>query len=515
MNEIKRETSPLRGNALILSLSLLAILLEVIPTLFGGYGYFIDEWYYIACARRLAFGFVDHPPLAPLLLRGMLILAGGSLFWIRLLPALAAGVTVFLTGRMARELGGGTFAQGLACLSTIGAPGVLVSFGFFSVNAFEIPLWVSCCYLLLLIMKTGDPRRWILFGIVAGLGLETKHTMVLLGIGTGVGLLLTPARHHFARKPLWLGVAIAFLILLPNLVWQYVNGWPSLEFYANATLYKNLATPPLKGLLNQVVAQNPATFPIWVSGLVYFLFSKEGRSFRPIGWIFVTLFLLLLASQSSRPDRITGIYPVMFAGGGVAIESFSLRRRVPRLRPVLTGLLILGGILLAPVALPILPPDVLAEYNALLKGVPKIEKGKTSPLPQWFADRFDWDTFVATVAGIYDRLPEEDKRRAVIFAPSYGHAGSLEFYRASLGLPRVICNHNNYYLWGKGNANADILIAIGAIPADLRRVYAKVDSVGIIRGTYGMSWRNNMPVYLARIPTTPLNDVWDRIKNFE
>jgi 4-amino-4-deoxy-L-arabinose transferase-like glycosyltransferase len=266
-----------RSTAILSALSLLAVLLQLIPNLSGGYGYFIDEWYYMACARRLAFGYVDHPPLAPLLLGGVMWLAGSSISVIRLLPALAGGAIVFVTGMMAKEMGGKTFAQGLAALSAMLSPGVLVACGFFSVNAFEILFWVLCSYLFLKLLKTDDPARWLAIGITFGLGLENKHTMVLLGFAFAGGMLLTPARNHFAYRSFWLGLVLAFLIALPNLIWQIMNGWPSLEFYGNATLYKNLGTPPLRCLLNQALLQNPLAAPVWMSGAAYLLFSQEGN----------------------------------------------------------------------------------------------------------------------------------------------------------------------------------------------------------------------------------------------
>jgi len=504
-----------KENIILLSFAGLAVLIEVIPNLFGGYGYFIDEWYYIACAKRLAFGYVDQPPLALFLLRAMMTLFGESISAIRLLPALAGGVTVFFTGKMARELGGGTFGQGLACLAVIASPAFMIFFGFFSVNAFEYLAWTLSIYFLVRLLKTGDPRYWIYFGVALGLGLETKHTVVLLGFAIAAGLLFTAQRREYVKKEIWIAFAIALLLLLPNLIWQIANGWPSLEFYRNAEIYKNIPTPPLKGLLNQVLLQGPISFPLWLAGLLSLSMSQRWKNFRTVAWAFVVLFAIMIVSKSSRPDRIAAAYPVMFAAGATAVELLILKRKIYFLKPVTAVLILLGGIAMAPIGLPVLSPKALADYSAMLGVVPKLEKGKSSPLPQWFADRFDWDIAVKTVADIYDRLPPEDKKRAVIFAPDYGHAGTLEFYAKKYELPRVICNHNNYYLWSAADPNADILIAIGANRRDLDYLYGKVDSVGVLHGTYAMSWRINMPVYVARAPKIPLSDVWGKVKHYE
>jgi hypothetical protein len=326
---------------------------------------------------------------------------------------------------------------------------------------------------------------------------------------------MTPYRRHFASKQLWVGLALAAIIFLPNIVWQILNGWPSLEFYAAATIYKNVPTPPLKGLMNQILLLNPFAFPVWCVGLLCLLLAKTWKQYRAIGWAYLFLLVLMLASKSSRPDRIAGIYPVLFAAGGAAIESFIASHRVPWLKGVSMAMVVAGGLILLPLSVPILPPESLARYGATLGLIPQLERGKTSQLPQWFADRFDWDSFVTTVSDIYHRLPREDRKRAVIFVPSYGHAGALEVYGPTLGLPRVICNHNSYYLWSAGHANAEVLLAIGPSQHDLKKIYAQVDSVGIITVTYGMSWRNNMRVYLARKPTTPFNDVWEKTKHYE
>lgn len=294
-------------------------------SVFGPYGWFIDELYYLACARRLDWGYVDHPPLSIFLLRGETALFGASVPAIRLLPALAGAALAFLTGHLARRFGGGAFAETLAALATLAPPIFLVFFGFFSMNAFEPVLWTVAVLALVGLVESGDSRRWMWFGLVAGLGLLNKHTMVLLGVGVFAGLLLTPERRHLASRWPWLAGLLAFAILLPNLVWQVQHGWPSLEFYRNADLYKNIPTPPLAGLVNQVLFMNPLTLPLWLAGLAFLLAARDLRRYRFLAWTYLVLLALVLASRVSRPDRIAGIYPVPFAAGAVAVERAAAR----------------------------------------------------------------------------------------------------------------------------------------------------------------------------------------------
>jgi hypothetical protein len=495
-----------------------ALLAQVVPGLLGGYGYFIDELYYLACARRLAWGYVDHPPFSIFLLRGETALLGTSIPAIRVLPALAGAALALLTGSLARQLGGGGFAQGLAALATLAPPVFLIFFGFYSMNAFEPVLWTLVVLALVGLVDGGDPRRWLWLGLVAGVGLLNKHTMVLLGLAVLAGLLLTPERRLLATRWLWLAGVLAFAILLPNLVWQAQHGWPSLEFYRNADLVKNIPTPPVTGLLNQVLFMNPVTLPLWLAGLVTIFALRELRRYRFLGGAYLILLALVLASRVSRADRIAAIYPVLFAAGAVAVERAAARPGWRWLRGTALALVAAGAIAFAPVGLPVLAPDALARYVALLGVVPRIEKGeaKRADLPQWFADRFGWPELVDQVTRVAEGLPAAERARAVVLVPSYGQAGALELL--GRGLPPVLSGHNTYFLWGLEQVpRLDPLVAItlGARPATLEAVFAEMQAVGEYRCAYCPRWRDRLAIHVARGARVPLAEAWPRLKHFE
>ncbi len=504
------------GKITLAALAAGSFLLIYIPSLLSSYGYFIDEVYYVACSERLAFGYVDHPPLAPWILRLVRELLGDSLAAIRLLPALCSAASVLLTGWMARRLGAGTYGQILAGLAMAMAGMPMIIFGFFSMNAFGIVIWICASLLLVEIARGGDPRLWLVFGTVAGVGLLNKHTFVLMAFGLAVGLVMTPARRHLTSKWLWLGASVAFLILLPNLWWQVQNGWPSLEFYRNADLNKNVPTPPWKVLFDQILFMNPATLPIWAAGVVFFL-GRRGRQFHFLGWSFVGLLALLLIAQKSRPDRIIGAYPVMLAAGAVW---WDLRCRMPGFgwaRWALPVALILGGAVLAPLAMPVLPPPQLASYSATLGIVPQVElgAGKVSELPQWFADRLGWPELVDEVAAAADRLTSEERARAVIAVPSYGHAGALELLGRDRDLPRVVSGHNTYHLWGPGEQEPEALITVGFDPQSLSGLFDDFEQVSTYRCEGCMSWRKDAPIYVVRGRKASVLDAWSDFKHFE
>ncbi len=312
--------NPARGDYLILlGISSGLFLYFMLTAIFSGYGYFIDEFYYIACSRHLAFGYVDHPPLSIGLLALSRWLFGESLPAIRLFPSLAAAGTVFLTGMMARRLGGNRTAMIIAALAVIAAPVYMVMGSFYSMNVFEILIWTGILYLIILLVQQEQPKYWLAIGVLMGLGLEMKHTMALYAVAIVAGMLLTGTRRLLWNRWFLGGIAACVVLIIPNLIWQYAHGFPSIEFYRNAMLNKNIPTGPGKVVFQQILFLNPLTLPLWLSGLAYCLFSNEGKRYRFFGLGYALLLAFMIVGQASRPDRIGSIYTVLFALGAVAV----------------------------------------------------------------------------------------------------------------------------------------------------------------------------------------------------
>jgi hypothetical protein len=492
-------------------LAAFSVCLQLLPLLNAEYGYFRDELYYMACAKHLAFGYVDHPPLAPFLLRLVLITLGESVLAIRLLPALAGAATVFLTGSIARRLGGGTFAQSLAALAMAVAPGFLIFCGFYSMNPFESLLWTGCVYVVVRIVQEHEPRLWALVGVLVGIGLLNKHTLIVYAFSLVLALLLTPARRQVLSRWFWLGGALAVLIVLPNVVWQVHNDLASLEFYRNANLLKNIDTSPVEVLLAQVFVMNPLAFPVWFAGLCFFLFSGRGRGLRVLGLTYLFLLATMMWAGSSRPDRMLAAYPMLFAGGGVLIAGFVERRSRWLLQTVIAGVVLVGGVLFAPIALPVLPPGTQAQYAERLSP-PRVEQGATARLPQWFADRFGWEEMAASVAEVLRSLPEQEPGQVLLLAENYGEAGALELFGPRYGLPPVLSPHNTYHLWSAEHDEAPTYIAIGLPEEELRRIFGEVTPVGVHRCTWCMDYENDLPIYICRDARTPFGDWWPTMK---
>lgn len=407
-------------------MGVLAFLLIYIPSAFHGYGYFVDELYYLAGAMRPAAGYVDHPPLSIWILY---LSDADSLEIIRLFPALAGAFTVFLAASFVRVRLGSPASQFLAGLCVLAAPVLLVLFGFYSMNAYEVLLVTILCMLLSEMIRREKPL-WLWFGIVAGLAVLNKHTSAVYVAALIAGLLCTPQRKLLFDRSIFYGALAAFILVLPNLIWQAENSFVSLEFYSNASSFKNVPTRPHMVLLNQVLAANPLTLLVWAAGLLL-CWKSELRAFAIA---YGLCLLLLVLVQSSRPDRIAAFYPALFAAGALWLEN----RRLLRITAIV--LVMIGLAALAPVGLPLLEPAAAARYSAMLGVVPSIEKGREAALPQWFADRLGWPD----VARRASEIVRESGPDTIVIASTYGIAGALERF----GGLQVISPHNSYHAWG-------------------------------------------------------------------
>ena len=296
----------------------------------GAWGseWFVDELYFMACAEHLDWGYVDLPPLLPAVLASVTAVFGDSLLVVRLIAALAGAGLVVLTAALARELGGGRWAQTSAGVCVIVAPIYLIMHGFTTMNALDPLFWVGCALVLARILNGGDPRLWLLFGLIAGLGVNSKNTFALWGAAMVIGLLTTRARSVFRSKWIWLGGLVALVLVLPNLVWVAGHGFPHLEQLTNIRAQgRDVALSPFAFFGQQVLMLNPPSAVVWLAGLVWLLFGSAGARYRSLGvaWSVTMLALIFLGG---RPYYPAPAHPVLLAAGGVASPRSGIRRLV-------------------------------------------------------------------------------------------------------------------------------------------------------------------------------------------
>ncbi len=494
-------------SAIVLALVALKLLIHF----YAGrhYGYFVDELYYVACSKHLDWGYVDQPPLIAVIALVARKLFGDSLLALRLWPALAGAGEVWLTALIARELGGRVYAQALAALAVIVAPGLLGVDHFLSMNAFEPLFWLGCAWLLIRIVRTGNDKLWIWFGVLSGIGLENKYSMLIFGTGVVLGLLLTPERRLLASRWLWIAGGIAFLLFLPNLLWNVQHGFPFLELQANIRRSgRDVALNPLSFFAEESLAMHPLTIPIWLAGLWFFFFTADGRRFRAIGWAWVFTAAVVI-TMSPRIYYLFPAYPLLFAGGAIFWET-----KPAWLRIGWSAILAITGVLLAPLAIPVLRPETYIRYTqAIHLAPPAIETHRLGPLPQLFADQFGWEEMTAVVARAYHRLPTDVQAKTAIFGQNYGQAGAIDMYGPQYGLPPAISGHQSYFLWGPRDYTGESMIVLADNRETLEKLFASVEFAGRVEHPYSMPYEH-FDVFYCRGLKQPMQELWPKIKKW-
>jgi hypothetical protein len=479
----------------------------------GNYGYFRDELYYIVAGQHLSFGYVDFPPLIALLAAFMYVIAKDSLVSIHLIPAIAGAAIVFLSGRIAAQFGGGTRAQVLAAVATMFSASFAVS-SIFSMDVLDMLWWTLLTYLLVMIIKKNnrDPKLWILFGLVAGIGLMTKLTIAFFLVSLLIGLALTSKRSYLRSKWVWIGAAISLAFVSPYVLWNYVNGWPTIDFFIHHGGLNGGGSASF--LENQVLIAGLVGIPLAIMGLVFLFRSSVGRSFTALGIAFVIL-LTVFTLTNGKPYFIMGAYPYLFAGGATLLVGSATRRR----RALWTGYLsaiIVVGVMIAPLYAPVLSPQTFVKYYGGLTGAANgaAAQQDAGAFPQYLGDRFGWDTMTASVAQVYNNLNASEKAQVCILTENYGEGSALTFLGKPYGLPHVISGHNNFYLWGPGSCTGQVLIIVGYSLNDVQSHFDNVTIGGTIICSYCMTSEDNLPILVATGPISSLQSSWILLKHY-
>lgn len=486
------------------------------------YGYFRDALYYLECSRHLDFGYVDQPPLIAVLGWVARHTLGTSLpaliFW----PALAGAARIVLIAAFARDLGAKRL--GIALAAVLGAtPGVWwVIDHQFAMNALDPLFWTGCAYVILRIIQTQNPRLWLAFGAIAGVGLENKYAIAVFAFALLGGLLVSRERKLLFTPWLLAGGAVAFLIFLPNLIWNIHHHWPFLEVMHNIRATgKDVILPPGAYLAQQVLMMNPVSFLFWFGGLLFYLLSPAARAYRVLGYAIVIAVGCFMALHGKNYYSAPA-YAMVLAAGGVAAERmlengwFSARSKLRRALQFACFAWLLTGVgLLLPLVLPVFPLDAFVRYQARLG----IQSAKTersfegAVLPQYYADELPWRDMVAAVARVYHSLTPEEQSKTAIFGDNYGEAAAVDFFGPQYGLPQAISGHQNYFLWGPRNYTGEIVIVIGESEEDVREGFASVEVGATLHNPYAL-WYENQPILLCRGLKGNLEELWPRVKHW-
>jgi hypothetical protein len=475
--------------------------------------YFRDEFYYLACSYRPDWGYVDQPPLCIAFLWLIRHVAGESLLTLRIVSGGVAAVSVWLTGSIARRLGAGAYGEALAMGATGLAPVLLALASFYSMNVIDVFIWTLAARVLITVLDRPTPSSWIVLGVVLGLGLENKISVLWLGAGLAAGLTLTPSRRLLLTRGPWIAAAVAGALFAPHVLWQIGHGWPTLEFIRNASQNKMQTKGAVAFVMDQIMTMNPVLLPVWLGGLLYLLFARRAARYRTLAIAFLTVAAILMMNRTSRSGYLSPAYPTLFAAGGVAIERAIASRA---LRIAVFAMVVAAGAISAPLALPLLSVDRYVSYSRALGMTPSTEEKKeVGRLPQFFADRQGWDRFVDQIATVFDKLSPAERASAAVLVGNYGEAGAIELLGRSRGLV-AISGHNDYWWRGPQGRTGAILIVISRSRELQEQRFTSVEQAGEIDCGDCMPYENHQMIFIGRgMKPPPLTERWPLFKHYD
>ena len=497
------------SNRLAVALAAIPFLLHVLA--FNRYGFFRDELYFIVCGRHPAFGYVDQPPLAPLLAAASQ-LWGRSLWLLRIIPALFQVGAVVTACALARLLGGGRTAQVFSGLCAGLSPLLLAMAGLLETTSLEPFFWTLVTYAMLRATLRDEPNWFVVAGLTAGVALEAKYTIAFLLVALVLGLAIVGPRRVFTLRRFWIGVAAATLVSAPNLIWQTAQGWPFWELLHNDAADKNVVLDPGAWMVQQLVVYGPPMAPVWLAGIVALVRWRRTR-YVGIGTLFIYFALVTL---HARDYYLAGLYPVLFAAGGVALERVL---RISAVRYTYATLLVATSVLVAPIALPLLDEKTFIAYRssaeAMLAETPAQESPErfaVSLLPQHFADMHGWSTIVDRISEVERTLSPAERARTAIFTQNFGEAAAIDVLGDG-SLP-VISGHNNYYLWGQHGSH-EIFIIVGGRRRDYENDFREVRQAATVDNPYARPDQIGVRIFIARERRRPPGPFWRSIRHYD
>ena len=439
------------------------------------YGYVRDELYFLAAGQHLAFGYVDQPPLTPLLARISTLATGNTLAGFRVLPALALAALVVMTAAMSRLLGAGRTGQLLAALATATCGEYLGAMHELTTTTPDFVFWAAVLLLVMHMLASRDPRWWVAIGGCVGVASEAKWNIAFLVAALAAGFLVTDARQLLRSRYLLAGGLIAAALAAPDVIWQAAHGWPSLDVFR--ALQTTAGHNRITYWPAQIFYTGVALTPVWIAGAVWALRSAQARPFRPVAIASVTAVLLQFV-LGGKPYYPGAAFTFLLAAGAVPLERWLAARRPLgwRVSPAVAmgAAMVVSGTIGLAVAVPVLPARTL----------------HTVPLQKInydLGEEIAWPKLAALVAREYRALPGPQRRQTTILTGNYGEAGAIGRYGPGLGLPPMYSGANNFWLWGPPPAADTAAIAVNVDPALLRREFTRVRRVATFWNGLGVS----------------------------
>jgi 4-amino-4-deoxy-L-arabinose transferase-like glycosyltransferase len=518
---LDRPSRPVLASRPIAALSALAFALHVAVNWFSPYGFQRDEFLYMAMGRHLQLWRMDFPPFIAILSQVERFVLGDSIVAIRFAGSITTGLLVLLAALIARELGGGRFAQIFAAIAVLVSPLFLRAGVLFQPVVFDQLWWTLALYTLVRLcagaarddMLDTTPRWWIALGVACGVGLLTKFSLLFFGAALVAAIVISPQRRVILTPWPWIAAVIAFVLGSPSIVGQIALGYPVVD-QMKTLQGSQLAHVSFWSFVTGQFFLGPGLL-LGVAGALYLVMANRMRPFRSVGWTCIGAFVLLLVLHG-KSYYIGPIYPTLFAAGAVMFERWSERRAYGismASRVVAIALLVATATIGAPLELPIFSKELTASFASRmgLTAATKTNQGTPLKLPQDYADMLGWPELVNAVAKVYDSLPPEKRAQVVLVGENYGEAGAMEFYGPKLGLPGVVSAAGSYWFFGPGEKPGTVVVSLGVTREDLEKFYDTVTPAGRVLNDWGVPEEQDVSIYVGENPKATLQQVWPKL----
>jgi hypothetical protein len=493
-------------------LAAFTLALHLVTNLVSPYGFQRDEFLYFAMGRHLRLWHMDFPPAIAMLSEIQRFVAGDSLPVLRLVPALAASAIVVLAALLARDMGGGRFAQGFAALAVVGSVFFQRSGNLFQPVILDALVWTAGFYCLVALCRGEGPeeRWWLLLGLVGGIGLLTKFSILFFGFGILLALLATPFRTALRSRYPWITLLMALVIGSPSIVGQITLDWP-LVGQMRSLQHGQLEHVTVGGFFLTQAMFGPAML-VGAWGAAALLLAPGMRRFRLVGWTCFWIWTVLIVLHG-KAYYVGATYPVLFAAGAVQLERLPKSRPAGAVRWAAAGLVAAYGLLVLPLGVPIVAPAPLERYIHAIGAIEATRDNQGHPLrlPMDFADSEGWENRAVAVAAAYRTLSPGDRAKAVIIGNNYGEAGALEFYGPRYALPPVVSAAGSYYFFGPGDKPGEVAVTLGEGREGLRRFFDSVEAGPHLTNPLTVREEQDLTVYICRLPKTTLQAIWPKL----
>ncbi|MFA6944663.1 MAG: glycosyltransferase family 39 protein [Pedobacter sp.] len=505
MSSYKRNPKEIQ---LILFFTILKLGIHLISN--NNYGFHRDELLYMAMGEHLAWGFKEVPPFVAGTSWLSSVIFGDSVYAIRIFPVIASALIVWFAGLLVLIMNGKRLAIITTCLAMIISPAFLASGYLLQPVVFDQLFWVLSAYLFAKYIQTQQNTCIYLLGVSVGFGMLNKYTMAFFIVALIAGLAMSPQRKLLLNRTWIYAFFIAFLIFLPNILWQISHDLPFIA-HMKELKEKQLNHINPTNFIIQILIIHASSSIIWLSGLFYLFVSKSNKRYQFLGLSFILLILILFILQG-KVYYSFGAFPMLFAAGGICVQKL-LNQVRPVFRYGIILLLLAPSFILIPIAIPVLKFSSALRFfefttSSGLTFPVRWEDQKEHSTTQDYADMLGWEEMAQYASKAYQLIPADQLAQTTIITGNYGQAGAVLHFRSKYHLPEPVCLNSSFALWAPDSIATRYLIIIDDSIDDISPAFGSSRKIGEINNPYARE--KGTSIYLLSDPKIDIHPIYNK-----